>query len=553
MRSGVLAASALALVCSGSARATDVQMPGVITIIKDTKLFKVVAKPTSGSFTLPAPGSGGDPLLNDGSVSVFDTAGAGILSDPLSGGAWAGLGNPPGISGYKYKNTLAPVGGPVKIIILKGAVVKIISKDDGTLNGPVSGNVGIVLSTGTTPDRYCAEFGGSTVKNETGLVKRKAAPAPGSCPSPGFSGCAGCNGDLFINNISTTNSPGDCGDIRDNAGALVANIACAGLYSGGGGNSVPLPYAVPDQGNLITQITTCTGSVATVGGATSAQTGSNLNCSAGGCRFGAPLAVPNPGSTPTSVCVLNVVATAASGTVNCSTGAQSLDLPLSSVLFLTGDTATDPGSTIAGIQPCPLCTGGSCIGGPNNGMACVAGTSTLGGNPAYPTSNECPPSNSFNIGTLPIAFQLSTGTVSWTGTSATNDTGSTVGVQSRDFTGYCRDTDGTGAFEGTTPATAHQCWQNGMAVNAACSGVFETCEQRSNGAFGPAGGNNKTITAIGSGASIIGGSASTKLVSVFSIPPTFDPTVDAAGDLPGPGAVALPGTATSCADAMACP
>jgi hypothetical protein len=410
-----------------------------------------------------------------------------------------------------------------------------------------------VLSTGTTPDRYCAEFGGTTIKNDPGLVKRKTAPAPGACPSPGFSGCAGCNGDSFINNISTTNSPGDCGDIRDAAGALVANIACAGLYSGGGGNSVPLPYAVPDQGNVITQITSCTGSIATVGGSTSAQTGSNLNCTSPGCLFGAPLAVPNPGSTPTSVCVLNVVATAASGTVDCSTGAQSLDLPLSSVLFLTGDTATDPGSTIAGIQPCPLCTGGSCIGGANNGMACVAGTTTLGGNPAYPTSNDCPPSNTFNIGTLPIAFSLSTGTVSWTATLATNDTGSTIGVQSRDFTGYCRDTDGTGAFEGSTPATAHQCWENGMAVNAACAGVFETCEQKSNGAFGPAGGANKTITAIGSGASIIGGPAGTKLVSVFSIPPTFDATVDAAGDLPGPGAVALPGVATSCADAMACP
>jgi len=38
------------------------------------------------------------------------------------------------------------------------------------------------------------------------------------------------------------------------------------------------------------------------------------------------------------------------------------------------------------------------------------------------------------------------------------------------------------------------------------------------------------------------GHAST-LVSRFCIPPTFNPTVDSAGDLPAPGAVALPGTA----------
>jgi len=235
--------------------------------------------------------------------------------------------------------------------------------------------------------------------------------------------------------------------------------------------------------------------------------------------------------------------------VDCSTGAQTLDLPLSSVLYLTGDTATDPSDTIAGIQPCPLCTGGTCIGGPNNGMACVAGTSTLGGNPAYPTSNHCPPDPMFDIGTLPINFALSSGTVSWTGTTATNDTGSTVSVQSRVFSGYCRDADGTGAFE----QPFHQCWENGTAVGAACAGVEESCEQRNNGAFGPAGGNNKTITAIGSAASIIGGPAAANLVSVFSIPPTFNATVDAAGDLPGPGAVALPGTARTCPSANPCP
>jgi hypothetical protein len=38
------------------------------------------------------------------------------------------------------------------------------------------------------------------------------------------------------------------------------------------------------------------------------------------------------------------------------------------------------------------------------------------------------------------------------------------------------------------------------------------------------------------------GRAST-LVSIFCIQPTFDATVDAAGDLRGPGAVSLVGTA----------
>jgi len=37
-------------------------------------------------------------------------------------------------------------------------------------------------------------------------------------------------------------------------GVLITNVACSGLYTGGGGNSVPLPFAVPDQAKSITSI-----------------------------------------------------------------------------------------------------------------------------------------------------------------------------------------------------------------------------------------------------------------------------------------------------------
>jgi hypothetical protein len=366
-----------------------------------------------------------------------------------------------------------------------------------------------------------------------------------------------CNGASNLKFL-TANAPGDCGDIIDAMGVLVNNINCAGLYTGGGGNSVPLPFAVPDLGESITAISNCMANVATIGPVTSAQTGSNRNCSAAGCLFGAPLAVPNPGSTPTSVCVTNALSQAPAGEVDCGTGNTTLSAPLSSFLYLTGDTATDPMSTIPGIQPCPICSGNFCIGGPNNGMACTNGTSPTGLGPAYPTSHDCPPDPMFNIGTLPVVRLKATGTLTWTGTSATNDTGSTSSVQNRVFSGFCRDAVGTGAFEGTTPATAHLCWENGDALDSngmvlpPCAEPYESCEQRNNGAFGPAGGANRTIRAIGNAMSLSSGSAPATLVSVFTIRPTFDPTVDSAGDLPGPGAVALPGNATLCNDPMAC-
>jgi len=59
------------------------------------------------------------------------------------------------------------------------------------------------------------------------------------------------------------------------------------------------------------------------------------------------------------------------------------------------------------------------------------------------------------------------------------------------------------------------------------------------------GGGARTITETGAPAGTLSdgaGHAST-LVSIFCIQPTFNATVDAAGDLPGPGAVSLPGTA----------
>src|SRR6185436_16234969 len=78
-----------------------------------------------------------------------------------------------------------------------------------------------------------------------------------------------CNNAMAVE-FATVDAPGDCGDLIDAMGVLVTNIACSGLYTGGGGNSVPLPFAVPDQGLSVTSITSCTGQAATLGGTTSA-------------------------------------------------------------------------------------------------------------------------------------------------------------------------------------------------------------------------------------------------------------------------------------------
>jgi hypothetical protein len=362
--------------------------------------------------------------------------------------------------------------------------------------------------------------------------------------------------------LTTDAGTGDsCGFKQDAAGAQTP-LTCAGLYFGGGQNGVPIPVDVPDQGRAVSKIVACDQptNTATVGPATSADTGSNLNCTDTGCFFGAPLAVPNAMTIPLSTCVLNQLASGVSGTTNCSTGESNVSAPLSSLIYLTGDGKTDPGNSINGIQPCPLCSANICIGGPNNGMACTPGTTALTN--SYPTSHDCPPDESTSIGALPVAFVLSSGSVTWRATAATNDTGSTASRQTRVFSGFCRDQalpGATGSFDvSPDPGTQlKKCWENGMAVGTPCSEAdnsCESCEQRNNGAFGPDGGAISTITVVGQASgSLTTGSGIGKLAGIFSIPPTEDAQVNAAGDLPGPGAVTLPGTAKLCADAMACP
>ena len=357
---------------------------------------------------------------------------------------------------------------------------------------------------------------------------------------------------------------GNCGTILNAAGTVTKNLACGGLYTGGGQNSVPLPYAVPDMGQSLTGISGFNAGtrVLTFTNLTSAQTGSIRNCTSVNCLFGPPLPIPNSITPATSVCVVNSVATDATGTANCDTGVSNLNLPLTSTLYLTGDVL--PG--VAGVQPCPLCTGGTCQGGPNNGLACTPGASPA--TASFPTSHDCPPSPGTNIGGLPIAFALTTGTMTRT---AVNNPAS---GQNNVFCGYCKDLNAaaTGCFEGdpdsgcphngacvgagnpylccsgAAAGTCDQAAPKVCASNADCtdgSGSWPDCLQRDPGAFGPAGGGAHTITETGAPAGNLNdglGHAST-LVSIFCIRPTFNATVDAAGDLPGPGAVSLVGTA----------
>ena len=394
-----------------------------------------------------------------------------------------------------------------------------------------------------------------------------AGPACGcGSPDPAFLG------------FTTSVGSGNCGSTVNDSGSPIASLGCNNLYTGGGSAAVP-PATVPDYGSTLTK-TNCCAKLVPLKVATATDTGSNRNCSDTGCLYGPPLPIPNSLVPAVSVCVINEVAQPAAGYAFCDAGSVNLDIPLTSNVFLTGDLfpktadnslCTGPGTPDAcctgagtgtctqdhcvggdnsgaictdntpctgggfcsvGVQACPICAGdGLCHAGANNGNACTPGTLLVTG-PQWPTSQDCPPSGS-PIGSLPIPYLLTTGTATKTAVDQPSET--------RVFCGFCADPD-SATFKNPPVACT------GDADCAAftgpdCGGSPCTgCKQRTSGAFGSQA--VRTITENGAPAGAIAtgdAPASSTLVSVFCIPPTFNGTIDGVGDLPGPGAASLQG------------
>src|SRR5687767_11583873 len=187
-------------------------MTGKVMTIKAGKLAKFVAKPPveGGTFALPGPGNA--PTTQGGQLRLID------LGDPnaadvvfgLPAGGWKGLGNPAGAKGYKYKGAGSSTD-PCKVVLVKEKIIKAVCKGAAVdLAQPLEGSLSIVLTLGSDSKHYCTEFGGTQVKNDDTLTKRKSAAAP-------ICACAAVPPKQvhLINTVGT----GDCGTITDLSGA----------------------------------------------------------------------------------------------------------------------------------------------------------------------------------------------------------------------------------------------------------------------------------------------------------------------------------------------
>ena len=213
------------------------------------------------------------------------------------------------------------------------------------------------------------------------------------------------------------------------------------------------------------------------------------------CFFGPPLAIPHPAVSSVSICVINVIATDASGTFDPTTGDASVDLPLVSRIYITGNEASPCPQCNCGTPPCSGSGATGCNAGPNAGGACSTTATT--GNPATEnTTHDCPPQEGggrFN-GALSVDLNpLTTGSVS------------------------------------VTSATGFFCTGQDILSHA--------------GAFGQPDTRCITETGMEAGDLTDGMPHAAREATVFCIPATNNGTVDVVADIPGPGATSLPGTA----------
>src|SRR5438477_245275 len=76
--------------------------------------------------------------------------------------------------------------------------------------------------------------------------------------------CCGLSPQPSQLSFTTGVGSGNCGTLTTSTGTLLENLACGGLYTGGGSSGVPLPFTVPDMGSSLTGVSSCSGTSLTL-------------------------------------------------------------------------------------------------------------------------------------------------------------------------------------------------------------------------------------------------------------------------------------------------
>jgi hypothetical protein len=147
-------------------------MPGKLILVKPGRLAKFIAKPAPGdAFALPSGASAPDdgrrpaPLLQGQPRRHLRAAGAGGTAR-LEGS------RPPGrLQGLQVQGRRHH-GGSLQVVLIRTRIVKGLCRGGAIkLDPPATGDVGVLLTVGSTPMTYLAVFGGEEIRNTADELK----------------------------------------------------------------------------------------------------------------------------------------------------------------------------------------------------------------------------------------------------------------------------------------------------------------------------------------------------------------------------------------------
>ncbi len=154
----------------------DVSLAGQALAIRPGKLLRLRARPMDSD---PLPGLTGDPTLGGALLHVVDTHEGSDLELALPASGWRAIGRD-GARGYRYRGA-GTEADPCTSVVLKKGKLHVKCKGSAIEFGlPAEGEIFVQLDLGAAGKRYCAAFGGKSVKNATDSLKRRNAP-PSTC------------------------------------------------------------------------------------------------------------------------------------------------------------------------------------------------------------------------------------------------------------------------------------------------------------------------------------------------------------------------------------
>jgi len=159
---------------------TDVSLEKGSLLLKPEHVFRVRARAPE---TLQLFGSKSDPTRDGGTLYVLDTIGGDQIGFGLAASGWKRIGKATAPHAYRYRGKRREDGACSFVQVSRGSLQAHCSlRGDHTHFAlPAEGNIFVQLLLGVADRRFCASFGGETLRNDEILVRRRDAAPTADC------------------------------------------------------------------------------------------------------------------------------------------------------------------------------------------------------------------------------------------------------------------------------------------------------------------------------------------------------------------------------------